>query len=267
MAQPSAKLPGANAFTTSHTKLAACLVALGFPWQHKVRHRQADGRDYITFLFGTRSTRSQFPVLDISCAQAWGKGTLDEMHPLCVMMRALHNRERILDMHKGAECHLVAVAAGHMTKLVPGPENPSILSIPRSVQTDDLDLVSAIAGVGIPPTLITGSAPLHWYHLPRHGFTLKGDQGQPVMHDAHHFMRRAPTAQDPQRLALEDEDPLHPVVLAYDALTVRAELQAIIRRSLPSLLIEDRGMQAEVSVNYTGRVMDKIARRFGTVAP
>lgn len=267
MAQPSDKTPGANAFTTSHTKLAACLVALGFPWKHNVMHRQSDGRDYITFMFGARSTRSQFPVLSIECARIWKGGTLDPMHPLAVMMRALQNREKILDMHKGAPCRLIAVAGGQMTELVPGTELPAIQSIPRTLQLDDLDLVAAIAGVGIPPTLITGASPRHAYHLPRHGFTLRGDQGQPLLHDAHHLSRRAPTAHDFQHLALEEEDPLHPVVLGYDALTIRAELQAIIRRTLPSLLIEERGMQAEVSVNFTGRVMEKIARRLGTVAP
>jgi|GEM_PF-3551476 len=266
MAQPSAKPPTANVFQTSDTKLASCLVALGFPFQHRLRHRQSDGKDYIDFMFGVRSLRPQFTHFTITVAKLWKKGALPPMHPLCVMMRALINREALLDMQKGVPMRLVSVAEGCMTEFRHGAENPQILAMRREFTEPDLDLMASVSGVGIPPLTITGTHPAHVFHLSRHGFTLKDPVTKaPVMHDAQRLLRRAPTVADPLHLALEDEEPLHPVVLGYDVLTVRAELQRMIRSTQPSLIVEEAGMTAELSLNYTGRVMERIAHRFGTV--
>lgn len=268
MAKPQpkpAKPEAANAFQTSDTKLAACLVALGFPYEHRLRHRQSDGKDYIDFAFGTRSQRPQFATFTIAIARFFKNGALPPMHPLCVMMRALKNRDCMMDMIKGTPMRLVSVADGCMTEFRHGAENPQLLTLPREIRLPDMDLAVCLAGLGIPPQSITGSPPAHVFHLARHGYTLRGDKPKvPIMHDAHHLLRRAPTAADPQHLALEDEQPLHPMVLSYDALTIRAELQALIRKTMPSLIVEQAGMAAEISLNYTGRVMKKLAARFGT---
>jgi len=258
----------ANAFTTSHTRLAASLAALGFPFAHRTRHHHRSGEDHVEFMFGMRSARSQFADFTVKIALAWQRGTLQvtqPMHPLCVMMRHQQNYDAYLEMQKGISYRLVSVAGGQMTEFRPGPELAQILALPREIPSDDLALCVALGGVGIPPLLITGTHPLHTYHLPRHGFTLKDAKGAPVMHDAQHLTRRAPTAADPLHLALEDEDPLHPVVLGYDALTVRAEMRRLILAAIPSLVIEEAGMIAEVSMNYSARVMQQLATRLGTV--
>lgn len=268
MAKPkaSAKQPIANAFQTSNTKLAACLWAMGFIPSMRLRHRQSDGKDYIDFMFGVKSARPQFSTYTITIARMWKKGALSPMHPLCVMMRALTNREALLDMLKGVPMRLVSVADGCMTEFRHGAENAQIMAMPREFAEPDLDLMASVSGVGIPPLAITGSPPAHVFHLSRHGFTLKDPVTKaPVMHDAQRLLRRAPTATDPLHLALEDEEPLHPVVLGYDVLTVRSELQRVIRKTQPSLIVEESGMTAELSLNYTGRVMERIASRFGTV--
>lgn len=263
MAKP-AQAP--NVFQTSDTKLAACLVALGFPFHHQLRHRQSDGKDYIDFTFKVRSQRPQFAHLSITVARLYEKGALPPMHPLAVMMRALKNREALLDMQKGVPMRLVSVADGCMTEFRAGAENATLLAMPREIALPDLDLAAALTGLGIPPLEITGTAPTHVFHFSRHGYTLKHPETKaPIMHDAQRLLRRAPTAADPLHLALEDEEPLHPLVLGYDVLTIRSELLRLIRSTQPTLLLEENSMQAEVSMNYTGRVMQRIATRFGTV--
>jgi len=260
-----AKAEAPNAFQTSDTKLAACLVALGFPYEHRLRHRQRDSKDYIAFAFGTRSQRSQFASFTIAIARLFKQGALPAMHPLCVMMRALKNRDCMMDMMKGTPMRLVSVADGCMTEFRHGAENPQLLTLPREIPLTDMDLAVCLAGFGIPPQAITGTRPTHVFHHARHGYTLRSAETKaPIMHDARHLLRRAPTAADPLHLALEDEQPLHPMVLSYDVLTVRTELQALIRKTMPSLIVEQAGMAAEISLNYSGRVMKKLAARFGT---
>lgn len=265
MAQPSSKT---NAFSTSHTRLAAALAAMGFPFTYRLRHFSDSGKDQVEFMFGTRSKRALFAEMTVQVATSWERGILQStqpMHPLCVMMRANHNYDGLLDLQKGRPQRLISVAGGQMTEFRPGCELPSILALPRDLVHADLSLTAALAGVGIPPVWISGTHPRHQYHLPRHGFTLKDATGLPIMHDALHLTRRSPLPDDPQHLSLEDEQPLHPVCLAYDVLTVRAELKALIMQATPSLVLVESGMQAEISMNYTGRVMQRVAARFGTV--
>lgn len=267
MAQPSSK-PKTNAFSTSHTRLAAALAAMGFPFTYRLRHFADSGKDQIEFMFATRSTRAAFAGMSIQIAVTWEKGILSAtqpMHPLCVMMRANHNYDCLLDLQKGKPMRLVSVAKSQMTEFRPGPELQSITALPRELPLDDLCLTASLAGVGIPPTLITGTQPRHQYHLPRHGFTLKDEAGLHVMHDFQHLTRRSPLPDDPLHLSLEDEQPLHPVCLGYDVLTVRGELKQLIFKATPSLVLIESGKQAEISMNYTGRVMQRVAAQFGTV--
>lgn len=267
MAQPASKTK-TNAYSTSHTRLAACLAAMGFPFTYRVRHFADSGKDQVEFMFGMRSTRAAFAGMTVQVATSWERGilqTTQPMHPICVMMRANHNYDAVLDLQKGRPLRLVSVAGGQMTELRPGAELPSITALPRDLVHQDLGLTAALCGVGIPPIFITGAPPRHQYHLPRHGFTLKNEAGLPVMHDALHLTRRSPLPDDPLHLSLEDEQPLHPVCLAYDVLTVRTELKQIIMQAQPSLVLVESGMQAEISMNYTGRVMQRVAARFGTV--
>jgi hypothetical protein len=62
---------------------------------------------------------------------------------------------------------------------------------------------------------------------------------------------------------LENTAPLHPVVLAYDALNARVMLKKLLESRAPNLHLRHGRFEILVSANHTGRVMDEIATRIG----
>lgn len=255
-----------NAVAVSNTKLAACMAALGFPWKVEPIQHGGSGRLITQFMFSGCSVRPQFARYDAAIARQHDSGALQQrepMHPLCVMMRAQRNYDRLLDAQKGTPIRLKSTAGGQMTGYAPGPEN-QMFQDPKLelVETDDLALAAALGGVGLPVIRIEGAAPRRRYILPRVGYvTLRAD-GTQKLEDARVLAARAPTAQDPLRLAIEVADALHPVTLSYDALHARAILKSLLGKTTPLLLLQDGGLQALVSMNASGRVMDRATAHF-----
>lgn len=256
----------ANAISISNTKLAACLASLGFPCDCKPLHDVTTERNVREFLFQSRSVRPGFTHLSISIAKAYESGALaasDPMHPLCVMMRAQHNYDRILDMHKGAVMNLRSVAGGRMTEYRRGSALDPDSKFLGRVPCDDLALAAALAGVGLPVRDFEGPEGSRRYWLPRHGYAVLKADGQTLLEDAEILMRRSPTEADPLRLALEVTDAMHPVVLGYDALHSRAVLKELLLRRDPFLHIRSSRHHIVLSADHKGRVMDEITRRIG----
>ena len=268
----------ANAVQISNTKLAACLVALGFPpeldWLHDVPEK-GEGKTVCEFRFRTLSIRPEFARLSPSCAADWQSGALetaDAMHPLCVMMRAQHNYDRLLDMQRGETMNLRSTAMirigqqdlPRMTIYRPGSQlDPASNFSAEFVPENDLALAAALGGVGLPARSFDGPTGSRRYWLPRHGYIVHDDKGKPLICDAIQLLQRAPTPTDPRRLALEDTAPLHPVVLAYDALNARVMLKKLLESRAPNLHLRHGRFEVLVSANHTGRVMDEIATRIG----
>jgi hypothetical protein len=268
----------ANAVQISNTKLAACLVALGFPpeldWLHDVPEK-GEGKTVCEFRFRSGSIRPEFARLSPSAAADWQSGALetaDPMHPLCVMMRAQHNYDRLLEMQRGETMNLRSTAMirigeqdlPRMTIYRPGSQlDPARNFSAEFVPEDDLALAAALGGVGLPVRSVDGSAGSRRYWLPRHGYIIHDDKGKPLVSDAVPLLQRAPTPADPRRLALEDTAPLHPVVLAYDALNARAALMKLLDQRSPKLHIRHGRFEILVTADHTGRVMDEIATRIG----
>jgi hypothetical protein len=251
----------------SNTKLAACLIALGFKFKADlIQSSKAGAKLHTQFLFSGPSLRPQYQHIALDCAQLWEKGQLDTqqpMHPLCVMMRGQHNYDRLMDWQmRGTTHHLRSTAAGQMLIYRPGPVK-DWLTVEHHT-TPDLALCAALAGCGIPVTRITGSVGAHLYTFPCVGFSLLRPDGSHVLAGSDHLTRRAPTPTDPRRLHLEDTDPLHPMVQVYDALNCRAHLKRALLSTKPLLLIEEEGTtrQALLSMNSTGRVMQRVEAHF-----
>lgn len=255
----------ANTTATANTKLAACLAALGFaPTCRPVEHVQKGG--VVTeFVFTGPSTRKEFAHLRHTIASLHEARQLEPMHPLCVMMLAQRNYDALMKMQDGEAWRLVALknAGLQVTRYFPGPELPGMVQRGAVHWIDDVCLAAAVSVVGIPVIDFRGSSGSREYGLPVAGYVLQREDGTPIEHATADLIARAPTAQDPLRLALEEVNPLHPVALAYDALCSRAELKKRLQNVRPLLLHEDGGLRALVSANHSGRVMDVLSKRFG----
>lgn len=268
----------ANAVQITNTKLAACLVALGFPpeldWLHDVPEK-GDGKTVCEFRFRLPSVRPEYARLSPSIAADWQSGALekaDPMHPFCIMMRAQHNYDRIIEMHRGAIMNLRSTAMirigdidlPRMTIYRPGTQlDPASAFASEFIPEPDLALAAALGGIGLPVRDLQGTDRSRLYCIPRHGYIVHDHKGQPLIADAAQLVQRAPTPADPRRLALEDTHPMHPVVIAYDALNARAVLKKLLETRAPNLHIRHGRFEVLITANHTGRVIDAIAERIG----
>lgn len=266
----------ANTFQVTDLRLASCYRALGFRYECKpVIHERSDTLS-TQFLFELTSLR--FPGLHLQQLHAsWKSGELkvkDPMHVLCVMMAAHANYDALLAIIKEGTYHrLKAISGGRMTRYFPGTDGNAITLSKERVQTDDMRLAASVGLLGIPVLDVTEpQRGRHVFHLARHGYAVLLDHGSQHLHDAADLIARAPTPQDPLRLRMEDEQPLHPLCMAYDALYNRTELKRELEK--PSLLLIDAPgqrisssgdaiellsvKQAFVDINAGGHVMDHV---------
>lgn len=257
----------ANTLAVSNTKLAACMAALGFPSDCDPAEDVSTSKKVREFMFKARSVRPEFAHLSVQIARWHQSGVLEKrepMHPLCVMMRAMHNYDRMIDIHKGVVMNLRSTPDERMTvyRRCSQPDPRSNFSAQR-VEVTDMALAAALAGVGIPVLAFDGPEGARRYWVPQNGYAVRDEKGQVHLEDAAALIRRAPTSQDPRRLALEVTSPMHPVVLAYDALNARAVLKKLLNRRAPLLHVKASGLQALITANHTGRVIDQLTERFG----
>lgn len=279
MSHPAATPATVNAVQTQNTKLAASLIGLGFPveldWLHDVSPKGKEGKSVLEFRFQQRSLRPEFAAMSPAIAKDWECGALekaDAMHPLCVAMRAQHNYDRIIGMHRGEVMNLRSTAwlgeeklhRPRMTVYLKFTQFDPVTNFsPVRVPETDLALVASLAGVGLPVIAMDGAEGSRRYWLPEHGYTLYKDDGSTYLASASELIRRAPTAKDPRRLALEDTAPLHPVCLAYDALNARALLKKVLERRNANLHIRHGSMEVIIGSNHSPRIMDVIAKKIG----
>jgi hypothetical protein len=262
----------ADTLSITNTKLAASMIALGFDFTAELVQPTRKGEKLHTqFLFRGIHHRPLFAHIRLDCAKKWEEGTLEKeepMHPLCVMMRAQENRDRLLDWQKQGIPHgLRSIPATGGQMLIYRKHGYQSFTC-RTLTLEDLDLAASLAGVGIPVIDIEGSDGMHRYVLPQHGFARLDEQGVPFIECAFTLVQGAPTPEDPRRLLLEETNPLHPVALGYDALNVRAWLKKGLETTRPLLLIQEEGTdkQALITSTSTGRVMQQVERHLGSPA-
>lgn len=269
-------MSAANTFQVTDLRLAACYRALGFLYECKpVIHERTETLS-TQFLFELTSLR--FPGLHLQQLHAaWKSGELkvkDPMHVLCVMMAAQTNYDAILAWIKeGTQHRLKSISNGMLTRYFPGTDTTALVAADIGVRTDDMRLAASVGLLGIPVLDITQpERGRHVFRLAKTGYAVRLSTGELHLHDAARLIERAPTPQDPLRLRMEDEQPLHPLCMAYDALYNRTELKRELEK--PSLLLIDAPgqrisgaggsaellsvKQALVDVNAGGHVMDQV---------
>jgi hypothetical protein len=252
--------------SVSNSKLASSLLALGFAFTAELVQSDKPGAALHTqFLFRGKSQRPEYQHISLTCVGLWESGTLDKtepMHPLCIMMRADENYDRLQDwQQKGIQHSLRAVADNQMLIYRRGPlRDFQVEHFPLT----DFALAACLGGVGIPVTKIEGEPGSRVYTLPRFGYARARPDGSLMLEDGLELIRRAPTATDPLRLRLEDTDPTHPVVRMYDKLNCRALLREKLLTTTPLLLIQEEGTtrQALITMNSAGRVMKRVDNHF-----
>lgn len=268
---PAKPAPAANITAITNSKMAACLLAMGFPWDLEVIHQDKTGQDVVQVLFKPHSVRPEYAGCTPALAAAWQKGELQikaPMHPFCIMMRGQEIYDAQLTSQRQGEPHrLVSVCGGRMTVYRTGPESPTLVNQPDSacIRTDDYALACALGAAGIPIIRRHGPVGGRVYTLPHFGYLLTREDGSQYLEDARELSRRSPnaTAKDPLRLALEDHTPTHPVVLIYEALYARSVLKVQIQKAKPLLVLQGQGsLQALLTMNATGRVMEKTTAHF-----
>jgi hypothetical protein len=140
----------------------------------------------------------------------------------------------------------------------------AVMSRPLLTQTlEELRLAAALLPLGFPPYRIHGSPGQHRYEIPSMGLPIHDSSGRLVQHASGLLTAFAPSGE--KRLALFDSQPLHPMVIAYDATYARGELKKAIHTAKANLLLqsqEDLGKQALITLNAKGHVHRQIERHF-----
>jgi hypothetical protein len=266
-------------------RLASSLLGLDFP-----------GTLHATVIAATRETRvevhfeapsERFPLLNPrQLIQQWQESRFlrplaldatislpaEPMHVFAVSMRA----QLAYDAYQKAQAeggNILAVPV--LWKPSPGEEERimayeakieplAVMSRPLLTQTlDELRLAAALLPLGFPPYRIHGSAGQHRYEIPSQGLPIHDSSGRLVQHASGLLTAFAPSGE--KRLALFDSQPLHPMVIAYDATHARGELKKAIQTAKANLLLqsqEDLGKQALITLNAKGHVHRQIERHF-----
>lgn len=260
------------------TRIAACALGLQFPGElHSTVHTNSGEAQY-EVRFSQPSTR--FPHLDLRrCILHWQANRMlqplvmgaddilppEPLHVFACAMRAQQAYDAFLHAQRNHMIPRLVECPGSdlwVYEYVLNQEaNESAFC--ESFTEKDLALCAALAPMGIPMMSIAGGDRQRVYTLARHGFPIRTVDGQTISCDALHLIRRAPTAEDPYRLALEDEQPMHPVSIGYGVLSARAELAKAIRFSKANLLVTDPGggaAQALISIDFKGHVGEAVCR-------
>lgn len=210
---------------TSSLRMAAALAAVRFPIRILVSQDLTTGK-----------VQTLFEVPGVSMDGKWQRdgmihglnsGALERsepMHPLLQGLRALRNYELLVEAQRsGQHLRLVGVAGSQASEYRVGQEVPEMLNAKALFQTADLALVAAMGSLGIPVIRIEdGGGGRRLYTLPALGHALSF-RGQVVRHEAVALSRR--TAPGQWDLLLEQTDPEHPMVAAYNAVSCRAQLK------------------------------------------
>lgn len=256
-----------TAYSTTNTKHAAAIAALGFPisthLDAEVVNDELTGRESMQFCFAEDNARVPGEQLG-SVRRAWATGKMDAMHPLLVGLSACHNFELLLDWQKtGRPLRLVPLAGEQRFELRDGAEVPALAWPATAVQIADLNLAAALTVLGFPVVGVQGDAGKRIYTVAQHGHPRR-ILDQFATEDAALLMRRL----EPGKLdlLLERDDPTHPLCAAYSALHCYGQLRRIVKQRRRVLIMrwpEFTQRQAVISEHATDRVLDKARAHFG----
>ena len=253
---------------TTSVNLAAAVATLGIPIKSDQTTDIRSGTQWKTLLLGLESLpRTEIgliageddtppaPVVRtkqiLELVRSGKLEQADPAHPALDALRALHNRERLLDwMHKGTRYRVAKSSRAPRSQLVAGEEPESVKSFPKLFKTGDLKIVASLAVFGVPVARIEGGGGGHQFYMANTGH----DLGVPPM-DAHATV----TA---YRSGAMPED--HPFRWSMQALINREAILDFMFRQRKMVLIRKPGcgLGAIVAENCTDTCMDKVRAHF-----
>lgn len=177
--------------TTRNTYEAAALAALDIPLKPVTMRDFKTGTEYTDWNLAPNNQAvvtgepARSPRLyltgplrrDFNGGKLQGELAAQPLHPYLLALRALHNRQRLLEAQKGRAMALKEAAPGSYI-LEPGSATPPL---PPTLDTADLDLAVALISIGCDLVSITHNGNGHVYRLTRYSAT-KLDAGT-LMHD------------------------------------------------------------------------------------
>ncbi len=251
-------------WSTASTKLAAVYAGLGFVViTRETEIIELNNRINLRYFVGQTSTVRTYLDRDI-LRELWDSGELaqqDPQHPFLCGMSAIRCMSSLLDFQKTGD-PIRLVKLGGVYEYQPGVEDPRLKLTQECVETQDLPLAAAFGGIGHPVIDIKGDAPRRTYVISNRGHEHLGDIIAAAAPLAAHLIRRA----EPGRLALaiEKEDPEHPLPLGYNGTFAYAKMTAHIRKLSRSVLIKapNSKRRALIPENPSDALLEEMARHF-----
>lgn len=165
---------------TRDTRLAAALGTLGIPIEIRKSREAASGKVFTLFHLALRSLCGCHDTRRLKAQIANGRlEAMDPAHEALTALRAMMNRERLLDFqNKGNFMRLAAVPHTPLWQYVAGDSGlPGKAGQKELIETSDIKLVCALGLVGIPLLAMDGQRGAYRYFLPR--YSLPRTDGQP----------------------------------------------------------------------------------------
>ena len=254
---------------STSVNLAAALSTLGVPVQVDQTTDAKSGRGWKTLLLGLEALPTdeiglvpdgdeeapppaQIKTRVIAELVRTGKlESADPTHPVLDALRALHNRERLLDWTQRNIRHCIAkTSRAPRSHLIPGEEAETWKKPPALFKTGDMKVVAALAVFGVPVSRIEGREGQHTFYCANTGH----DLGVPPM-DANATV-----------LAWRNDTlpPDHPFRWSMQALINRERILDFMFHQKKSILIRKPGssLAAIVSEDANDVCMDKVQRHF-----
>jgi hypothetical protein len=252
-------------WSTASTQLAAVYAGLGFV----VTTRETEIIELnsrINLRYYVSATSSAWPALDRDLLREhWDNGGLlrmDPQHPFLCGMAGVKNMVALLD-HQHTDAAIGLVKNGGCYEYKPGIEDPRLKLSRECVRSQDLPLMAAMGVLGFPVIDIEGDAPRRTYILSNRSHTHLSD----VVTDraaslAAHLIRRAAPGKLP--LAIEAENPQHPLCLAYNGSHAYAKMTAHIRKLQRMILLKapQSSRRALIPQNASDKLLDEVGRHF-----
>lgn len=180
----------------------------------------------------------------------------DPVHPVLDGLRAIHNRECLLNWTKKDTRYCVAKSSfAPRSQFIPGEEPPSVKASAAATafKTGDMKIVAALAVFGVPVARIEGGGDRHSFFCANTGH----DLGVPPV-DAHQLV----TAYRQGALPVD-----HPFRWAMQALINRERILDVMHRQKQMVLIRQggSGLGAIVPSDATNICMDVVKKHFQTL--
>lgn len=250
------------------------MIGLGFPGEVWATIHTQSRQTQIEVRFSAASTR--FPQLDaVMLVRRWKETRFlkecvheklvlpaEPMHMMAVMMRAQESYDAFLTLqHAGGSMRLVAGDAPHQEVFYDYQPGGELRGGTGVRPLEDLALAACLGPLGIGLAKLHGSRGQHRYEMEPVGLPIRDSAGEVVRYRTADLIAFATTGE--RRLALEDVNPHHPLVIGYDGMEARKALKKEIQRAVANVLItanDGSAKQALIALDHKGHVGDAVCR-------